>query len=121
MAVPSPSPGTAQPSGAKIDAPITREYFEVGPADGNIRQTLNRWAQVAGWTFNVEHWAVNVDVPIVGSATFDSGFKPAVRALLASTELGDRPLRPCFYSNKVVRVVPYAQVCDRTRNPGSSS
>jgi len=42
-------------------------------------------------------------------------------ALLASTELGDRPLRPCFYSNKVVRVVPYAQVCDRTRNPAGAS
>lgn len=115
------SPGTTRRSEEKSSTPITPGKFEVDPTDGNIRQALNRWARMAGWAFNVEHWAVNVDVPIVGSATFDSEFKPAVQALLASTELGDRPLRPCFYSNKVVRVVPYAQVCDRTRNPASSS
>jgi hypothetical protein len=38
----------------------------------------------------------------------------AVRHLLAATELSERPLQPCFYSNQVLRVVPYAQACDRT-------
>lgn len=113
-ALPVSSLGAAGPGGAPAS-------FEISPSDRNIRRALGRWARTAGWTFNAEHWAVNVDVPVVGSARFDSEFKPAVLALLASTELGDRPLRPCFYSNKVVRVVPYAQVCDRTRNPAGAS
>lgn len=115
----SPAPAAAIPVPLAVPAPVAS--FEISPSDRNIRRALGRWAKTAGWTFNAEHWAVNVDVPVVGSARFDSEFKPAVLALLASTELGDRPLRPCFYSNKVVRVVPYAQVCDRTRNPAGAS
>jgi hypothetical protein len=115
----SPAPAAAIPVPLAAPAPVAS--FEISPSDRNIRRALGRWAKTAGWTFNAEHWAVNVDVPVVGSARFDSEFKPAVLALLASTELGDRPLRPCFYSNKVVRVVPYAQVCDRTRNPAGAS
>ncbi len=36
-------------------------------------------------------------------------------------ELGDRPVQPCFYANRVLRVVPLAQRCDRTRVPGVDS
>lgn len=92
--------------------------FEVSPKDATLRAALARWARTAGWTFDVEHWAVDADIPIVGSARFDMGFKPAVQQLVAATELGDRPLQPCFYSNQVLRVVPYAQSCDRTAGPG---
>lgn len=90
--------------------------YTVGPQDLNLRVALSRWAQAAGWTFEVEHWAVDADIPIVGSATFEPQFKQAVQELMASTELADRPLQPCFYSNKVLRIVPYAQSCDRTAN-----
>jgi len=75
---------------------------------------LSRWARTAGWTFEADHWAVDADIPIVGSATFHSGFELAVQDLVASTELADRPLQPCFYANRVLRIVPYAQSCDRT-------
>ncbi len=90
--------------------------FTVGPQDHNLRVALSRWAQAAGWTFEAEHWAVDADIPIVGSASFEPQFKRAVQQLVASTELADRPLQPCFYSNKVLRIVPYAQSCDRTAN-----
>lgn len=83
-----------------------------------MRQALERWALSAGWTFSAEHWAVDVDIPLVGQASFQTDFKSAVRELLAATELGDRPLQPCFYSNRVVRVVPYAQACDRSKGVG---
>ncbi len=114
---PGSSPGRSDSTAAlPVVSPVSaRPPFEVSPKDGNIRRALGRWAKVAGWTFGVEHWAVDVDVPIVAAAHFESGFKSSVQALLAATELGDRPLRPCFYSNKVVRVVPYAQICDRAR------
>src|SRR3546814_10467944 len=80
-----------------------------------------RWADTAGWTFCAAHWTVDIDIPIVGSARFESGFTQAVQALLASTELGGSPLQACFYSNKVLRVVSYAQACDRTANRTSRS
>lgn len=97
------------------------ESYAVDPADKNLRMALSRWAGMAGWVFEAEHWAVDADIPIVGSARFELEFKGAVRELVASTELADRPLQPCFYSNKVLRVVPYAQLCDRTASvPGSS-
>jgi len=88
--------------------------YRVSPADGNIRSALARWAQSAGWTFEAEHWAVDVDIPIAGTAEFELQFDDAVQELLASTELSERPLQPCFYANKVLRVVPYAQSCDPT-------
>lgn len=88
--------------------------YRVSPDDGNIRTALARWARSAGWTFEAEHWAVEVDIPIAGSAEFDLQFDEAVQELLASTELSERPLQPCFYANKVLRVVSYAQSCDPT-------
>jgi hypothetical protein len=92
--------------------------YSVGPSDVTMRQALERWAATAGWTFSSEHWAVDVDIPLVGQATFEADFRTAVRELLAATELGDRALQPCFYSNRVLRVVPYAQACDRRRGTG---
>lgn len=102
-----------------LGAPIHR--YTVSPADQTIRQALGRWAEGAGWTFTSEHWAVDVDIPLVGAASFETDFKSAVRELLAATELGDRPLQPCFYSNRVLRVVPYAQACDRRSGRGAVS
>lgn len=103
------------------ERPRSHGFFEATPADGNIRRALGRWARSAGWLFEAEHWAVDVDIPLAGSAAFGEEFVPAVRGLLAATELGDRPLQPCFYANQVLRVVPLAQRCDRTHVPGTSS
>ncbi|NYT61345.1 TcpQ domain-containing protein [Alcaligenaceae bacterium] len=96
-------------------------FYSVSPHDSNLRSALTRWAQAAGWMFSPEHWAVDADIPIVGAATFGADFKLAVQDLVAATELADRPLQPCFYSNQVLRIVPYAQQCDRTVSGASSS
>ncbi|CAM5222948.1 hypothetical protein CDEF62S_01250 [Castellaniella defragrans] len=113
------APRLAPPKGATAPGrPAPPAPFEATPADGNIRRALGRWARTSGWTFEAEHWAVDVDIPLAGSAAFGSDFVPAVRDLLAATELGDRPLQPCFYANRVLRVVPLAQRCDRTQAPG---
>lgn len=93
-------------------APVGR--YQVSPQDVTLRSALARWARQAGWTFEPEHWAIDADIPIVGTASFEADFKLAVRELVASTELSDRPAQPCFYSNQVLRIVPYAQPCDRT-------
>lgn|GEM_PF-4263003 len=85
----------------------------VSAKDRTIREALKSWSKTANWTFEPEHWAVPVDIPITAGAPFSGDFKTAVRQLISTTELGDTPLQPCFYSNRVVRVVPINQVCDQ--------
>jgi hypothetical protein len=121
--VPGARPAPASASiGQAAGLPVVgkKQSFEVTPGDGNVRRALGRWARQAGWTFEPEHWAVDVDIPLAGSAEFDEHFRSAVRSLLAATELGDRPVQPCFYANQVMRVVPLAQRCDRTQLGGES-
>ncbi|MFC3339304.1 TcpQ domain-containing protein [Paracandidimonas soli] len=104
-----PLPQSPEPRAG--DSPQT--LFEVNPGDLTLRAALQRWADSAGWTFLPEHWAVDVDIPLAGSASFPQSFEGAVLELVASTELGDYPLQPCFYSNKVLRVVRHATPCNR--------
>lgn len=102
-------------------ADMVEVTYDVSPQDQNMRLALMRWASLAGWTFGAEHWSVDADIPIAGSAQFQSGFKQAVQALMAATELADRPLQPCFYSNKVLRIIPYAQPCNRVASLSGNS
>ncbi|VCU69078.1 Toxin co-regulated pilus biosynthesis protein Q [Pigmentiphaga humi] len=107
---PDPQPAAAMAARMPVRA---AQVYEATPADRNMRQALRRWAGLAGWTFDTEHWAVHVDIPLAGSASLGSDFKSAVRELLAATELSAHPLQPCFYSNRVLRVIAYAESCDR--------
>lgn len=92
--------------------------YAASPGDGNMRRVLARWSERAGWTFDTLHWAVDIDVPLAGSASFGSDFMQAVRQLLGATELSEQPLQPCFYSNKVLRVVAWTQSCGRAQEVG---
>ena len=100
-------------------APISRPLpppvptWSVSPKDRTIRETLKGWSVAAGWTFEPEYWTLAVDIPVTASATFSGDFKAAVRQLIATTELSDTPAQPCFYLNRVVRVVPINQVCNQ--------
>ncbi|WP_313371584.1 TcpQ domain-containing protein [Achromobacter animicus] len=91
--------------------------FRAAPPDATLRAVLARWAGASGWTFEPQHWAVDVDIPLAATAEFSGDFKTAVRGLLGATELADRPLQPCFYGNRVLRVVPLAQSCSRAATP----
>jgi len=100
---------------------VAQPFFSVSHTDLHLRQALTRWAGLSGWRFEPEHWAVDIDIPLSASAKFSEDFVSSVQALLASTELSDRPLQPCFYSNRVLRIVPVAEPCDRTRGDGAST
>ncbi|WP_129240582.1 TcpQ domain-containing protein [Achromobacter veterisilvae] len=95
--------------------------YRAAPPDATLRAVLARWAGMAGWTFQPQHWAVDVDIPLSATAEFSGDFKSAVRDLLGATELAEKPLQPCFYGNKVLRVVPLAQSCTRTAAPGGAA
>jgi len=90
-----------------------QRIWEVSLADQTIRKTIEKWAASSGWIFNLEHWAVERDLPVAAQTAFQGDFRGAVRSLLASTELTDLPLQPCFYNNSVLRVVHRAEMCDR--------
>jgi len=90
----------------------TREWT-ASVKDGTVRSVLEKWSLSAGWTFSVDHWTVNRDLPISADTTFRGDYRAAVRSLMASSELTDLPLQPCFYSNAVLRVVARSEICDR--------
>lgn len=92
------------------------QSFTISRSDKTIREALVAWSKRAGWTFEPEHWTVSFDLPVLSSADLGPNYKTAVRALLSSTDLTNLPLQPCFYSNMVLRVVPRAELCDKTAN-----
>ena len=105
--------GVVIPSVPKKLVPPPIPTWIVSAKDRTVREALKSWTITANWTFEPEHWAVPKDIPLTAGATFSGDFKTAVRQLIATTELGDTPLQPCFYLNHVVRVVPINQVCDQ--------
>lgn len=92
--------------------PVT---FNVLPSDTSFRLVIGRWARANGWSFEPEHWTVARDIPVAGVAALGGDFKVAVRDLLSATEMTDLPVKPCFYSNSVVRVVSQSTKCDSTK------
>lgn len=102
-----------------VAAPVVR--YEASPAQGTMRAVLRDWSRTAGWTFEPEHWTVDVDIPLAGTASFSEGYEAAVSELLRATELGDQPLQPCFYANRVLRVVSLREACDRTAPAGEGA
>jgi hypothetical protein len=109
---PHPVPFAVEITGVPQAAPVPT--YAITRTDKNFRVAIKRWATDAGWEFEPEHWAVARDIPVAGSADFGADFKEAVRTLLKSSELADQPAQPCFYSNKVLRVVPINELCART-------
>ena len=104
---------------AETEPVTTTVVYAVTPKDQHLRQALGRWASIGGWRFQPDHWVVDVDIPLTAGAEFTDDFVDSVRALVSATELSDRPLQPCFYSNRVLRVVPVSEHCDRTVEQGA--
>ncbi|MFC4524766.1 toxin co-regulated pilus biosynthesis Q family protein [Cupriavidus pinatubonensis] len=103
----------AATSKATPATPMTPTSWTVSPVDANFRQLIEGWAPRAGW--RAAPWELDKDVPIVGSDVFEGDFKSAVRRVLSSTEMTDYIIKPCFYSNNVVRVVKQTTKCDLSK------
>ena len=114
---PLPLAASSPPLARLEPPPQPLPAFNVMASDRTIRQTLKRWSDAVGWTFATEHWAVAVDIPLTAQADMGGDYHAAVSALLASTEMSDTPVQPCFYANRVLRVVGLAQQCDPRVNP----
>ncbi len=115
----APPQGQVYPPTSPPASVAQTALFSVSPADVHLRQALVRWSGISGWHFQSEFWAIDVDIPVSAIASFGDDFVSSVQSLVASTELSDRPLQPCFYSNQVLRVVGASEPCDRTAVPGA--
>lgn len=110
-----PAQATSTPDTASLGS-----NFGVTTADRSLRGALERWSRQAGWTFESTFWTLPRDLPILASSQFGSDYKLAVTALIKSSESTDIPAKPCFYSNRVLRVVARADACTRaTATPNS--
>jgi len=94
-------------------SPNDQRDWSVSPADGNYRLLIDKWARDVGWT--TAPWEPDQDVQIEGADAFTADFKTAVRRVLSATEMTDYSLKPCFYSNNLVRVVKLTTKCDPTK------
>ena len=110
----------AQTVGAPMPEPsvqmraIEFSAFDVRANDGHLRGVIQRWAKHSGWSFEPQHWTLPRDIPLAGSASFESNdFRMAVRWLMRSTLQTDLPAQACFYSNLVVRVISLQESCVR--------
>lgn len=86
-----------------------RIMWRVAPTDQNLRLLMERYTKTVGWS---AVWDVDKDINIGSADEKQTDFKSAVRRALASTEFGDIQVKPCFYSNNVLRVVRKTTKCN---------
>lgn len=85
------------------------QLWVTSPADVTMRQLIQKWSGTVGWTLV---WNVDKDIPLESSDQTTGDFKFAVRRLLSTTALSDVSIKPCFYTNQVVRVVRETTKCN---------
>lgn len=86
------------------------QVWVTSPSDNTMRQLIQKWSGTVGWTLV---WNVDKDIPLESSDQTTGDFKTAVRRLLSATSLsGDVSIKPCFYTNSVVRVVRETTKCN---------
>jgi len=107
----APTEPAAEPE--VVDPP--KQIWRVSPQDGTVRQALNRWAADANWTFGPDQWELNFDIPIQAPAEFEAdSFQEATQALSQAVAMSESPIRPCFYGNRVLRMLPFTRSCNRS-------
>ena len=97
---------------------VIKEVWHIGPEDGTVRQAVARWATKANWTFGADQWELNFDLPIEAPANFEAeNFQEAIQALSQAIAMTESPVRPCFYANNVLRMIPFTRSCSRAASP----
>ncbi|MDQ1758275.1 hypothetical protein DAI43_23320 [Achromobacter xylosoxidans] len=113
--LPAAAETTEEILAAEPEPVILKEIWKISPEDRTVRQALARWAGKAGWTFGPDQWEVNFDLPIQAPAEFEAeSFQEATQALSQAVAMTESPIRPCFYGNRVLRVVPFTRSCNRS-------
>jgi hypothetical protein len=96
------------------EPPVIKRNWNISPSDGTVRQALTRWAAAENWTFGPDQWELNFDLPIQAQTEFEAeSFQQATQALSQAIAMTESPVRPCFYANRVLRMIPYTRSCNR--------
>ena len=96
------------------EPPVIKRNWNIFPSDGTVRQALTRWAAAENWTFGPDQWELNFDLPIQAQAEFEAeSFQQATQALSQAIAMTESPVRPCFYANRVLRMIPFTRSCNR--------
>jgi hypothetical protein len=95
---------TSETTVTKTRPAATATHWDMDPRDKTLKTVVERWSQDAGWrTF----WELDVDYPIVATASIDGSFEEAVSTVVRSMDHADVPLKAIFYrGNQVLRMVP---------------
>lgn len=97
------------------EPPVIKRLWHISPSDGTVRQALTRWAAAENWTFGPDQWELTFDLPIQAPAEFEAeSFQEATQALSQAIAMTESPIRPCFYGNRVLRVIPFTRSCNRS-------
>lgn len=103
-----------QPEVVEQPSVVEPHVWTITRQDRTLRETLIRWAPLAGYTFTAAHWTLPWDLPVTADDTIYGDFKTATRRAVGSSELTDWPVKPCFYPNHVLRVIAINESCKRT-------
>ncbi|MBJ7264163.1 MAG: TcpQ domain-containing protein [Burkholderiaceae bacterium] len=104
-----------------IEPPVIKRTWHISPSDGTVRQALMRWAGAENWTFGADQWELNFDLPIEAQAEFQAeSFQQATQALSQAIAMTESPVRPCFYANRVLRMIPFTRSRNRALAPATA-
>jgi hypothetical protein len=92
-----------------IPSPAPLDTWALKKQDIVIRSALERWAEDAGYHLL---WTIPIDIPIVANYTVKGTFAEAVTQIVTGLKQTDYPVRACFYSNQVLRIVRYIERCE---------
>lgn len=84
--------------------PVEVNVWELDPADGSLRKSLEKWVKIAGWQLV---WEADYDFPVSMYARIEGSLEDALYAVSSSIRGSEAPLKiTLFEGNRVVRVAP---------------
>lgn len=84
--------------------PVDVKVWELDPADGSLKKSLEKWVKLAGWQLV---WDADYDFPVSMYARIEGSLEDALYAVSASIRGSEAPLKiTLFEGNRVVRVAP---------------
>jgi hypothetical protein len=102
----APAGPAAAPAATPADVQAS---WRIAASDGTLRELTSKWAASVGWK---AIWEVDRDIPIDSPDEMRGDFRAAVRYALSATEFADVKVKPCFYTNRVVRITFKTTECN---------
>jgi hypothetical protein len=118
---PKPSHKTTSPTNLPI-ATIGKvdpksEPYTIRADDSSLSLALRRWTADAGYQLA---WEAPKDFPARETTYNTTNILDAIEGVMKDTSPSNYPLHACVYENKVIRVLPISQSCNRIAGSGGA-